>query len=139
MKKAILIFLFIISAVVAKAQDEPQLPPDIDMLKYFYTAYMVPFVSDGDLRVTTRKQALMRRAYCTPRCLTRYQQLLEQTDGDPFIKAQDSNMEAIKSLEFAKHPTLPNRYIVTYTAADKVTIDLGLVKEKGEWKIDYLY
>ena len=139
MKKALVIFLLITAFIGAKAQDAPQLPPDIDMLKFFYTAYMLPFVNESDLRVTTRKQTLLRRTYCTERCLTRYQQLYEETGADPFIKALDSNLEAVKSVEITKDAKLPNRYTVTYNLPDKTTIDLSMVKEKGEWKIDYLY
>jgi hypothetical protein len=142
MKKAILIFLLTIGVFAAKAQETQraaQLPPDMDMVKFFYTAYMMPFVNDADLRQTTRKQTLLRRTYCTPRCITRYEQLTQETGADAFIKAQDSNLEAVKSVEVTKDPKVANRYTVTYNLPEKVSIDLSLVNEKGEWKIDYLY
>lgn len=143
MKKAILLFLFIIAAIGVKAQDEqPKLPPDLDMLRFFYIRYMAPYTDGSQLSDLDRKQSQMRRTFCTARCLEQYQQIREKSnnDNDPFIKAPDADGEAMRSLQFAKNPKQPGRYTVTYEAGDKITIELGLVKNKeGEWKIDRLY
>jgi hypothetical protein len=142
MKKAILLFLLITACIGAKAQDEPpKLPPDLDMLRFFYTAYMAPLVNGAQPSDLFSKQSQLRKRYCTARCLARYQQLVQnpETVEDPFIKAAGSDREAIISLAFAKVPKQPNKYTVTYTAAaDKITIELSLVNDKGDWKIDYL-
>ncbi|MEO8886835.1 MAG: hypothetical protein ABI367_12275 [Mucilaginibacter sp.] len=140
MKKAILLFVLITATIGAFAQDEPKLPPDIDMLKFFYTAYMAPYFDGSQPTTLYRKQAVLRQVYCTPRGLARYQQLMQESeDGDPFIKAQDSNPEAVKSLEITRDPKQPNRYTVTYNPVNKVTIELSLITVNGKLMIDYLY
>lgn len=143
MKKAILLFLLIIAAIGVKAQDEqPQLPPDLDMLRFFYVRYMVPYTDGTQPSGLARKQSQMRRTFCTAHCLEQYQQIIEKSnnDDDPFIKAPDADREAIRSLQFTKNPKQPGRYTVTYEAGEKIIIELGLIKDKeGAWKIDRLY
>ena len=141
MKKAILIFFLIMGVVAAKAQDsdEPKLPPDLDMLRYFYTSYMVSFSDGEDPRLNTRKQVFLRRGFFTERGLKRYQQLFEEKGYDPILKAQYANLEAVNTLKLAKDPKQANRYTVAYEEPDKITIELSLIKEKDEWRIDYLY
>ena len=144
MKKAILIFLLAIGMFAAKAQDEPrkQLPPDLDMLRTFYTLYMMPYTDGTQPTDMDRKQSQVRRTYCTKRGQDRYLQLMQKatTEDDAFIKAPGVIAEAMRSLEFAKVPNQPGRYKVTYQGIEKITIELALIKDKeGEWKIDYLY
>lgn len=141
MKKAILIFLLMVGVFAAKAQDNdlPKLPPDLDMLRYFYSSYIVSFSDGQDPRLTTRKQVFLRRGFFTERGLKRYQQLFEEKGYDPIVKAQDANLEAINTLKFAKDPKQAARYTVAYENPDKITVELSLVKEKDEWRIDYLY
>jgi hypothetical protein len=141
MKKAILIFLLIIGVVAAKAQDNegPKLPPDLDMLTYFYKSYMLSFNEGTDPRLQTRKQVFLRRGYFTERGLKRYQQLFEETGTDPVIKANEAYQEAANTVQITKDPKLPNRYKVSYDIPAKTTIEVSMVKEKDEWRIDYLY
>ena len=141
MKKAILIFFLVMGVVAAKAQDsdEPKLPPDLDMLRYFYTTYMVSFTDGQDPRLNTRKQVFLRRGFFTERGLKRYQQLFEEKGYDPIIKAEYANLAAANTLKVAKDPNQANRYTVAYEDPDKITVELSLVKEKDEWRIDYLY
>ncbi len=141
MKKAILVFLLIIGAVAAKAQngEAPKLPPDLDMLEYFYKTYIVTFSDGGDPRLSTRKQAFLRKGFFTERGLKRYQELFEEKGYDPILKAQVANLAAADAVKAAKDPKQPGRYTVVYEDLEKITIELGLVKEKDEWKIDYLY
>ena len=144
MKKALLLFVLITAFVGAKAQDEErkQLPPDLNMLKEFYTLYMAPYFDGTQPTDMDRKQSQVRRYYTTPRAQKRYLELMQAatTDNDAFIKAPGVNKEAIQSLEFAKVPNQAGRYKVTYNdTGEKATIELTLINDKGEWKIDYLY
>ncbi len=141
MKRAILIFFLIIGVVAAKAQesDAPKLPADLDMLEYFYKSYIVTFSDGGDPRLSTRKQTFLRKGFFTERGLKRYQQLFEEKGYDPILKAQAANLAAVDAVKAAKDPKQPGRYTVVYEDLDKITIELSLVKEKDEWKIDYLY
>jgi hypothetical protein len=152
MRKAALIFLFVTIVFVATAQKKPApkqsvhtvtqaLPKATEMLKFFYTAYMEAFIGEGDTRITSDRQRLLRRTYCTKRCLTRYDELLTQTGLDPLVKAIDSNIDAIKSLQIIKDkdPKHPDNYTVSYAVGDiKADIKLSLVTEGGKLKIDYL-
>jgi hypothetical protein len=141
MKKAILIFLLIMGVVAAKAQsiEAPKLPPDLDMLEYFYKTYIITFSDGGDPRLSTRKQAFLRKGFFTERGLKRYQQLFEEKGYDPILKAQFANLAAADAVKVAKDPKQPGRYTVAYEDPDKKTVELSLVKEKDEWRIDYLY
>ena len=143
MKKALLLFVLITAFVGAKAQDEErkQLPPDLNMLKEFYTLYMAPYFDGSQPTDIDRKQSQVRRYYTTPRAQKRYLELMQAatTPDDAFIKAPGVNKEAVQSLEFAKVPNQPGRYKITYQELEKVTIELALINDKGEWKIDYLY
>ena len=145
MKRAVLLFLLIIAFIGAKAQDEPQktLPPDLDMLTIFYKGYIAAYNDGSPPSSLTRKQAQMRRAYCTPRAEERYWELMQKAedDSDMFIKAPGANREAMSTLQAAKVPNQPGRYKISYQANenDKMTIELALINDKGEWKIDYLY
>lgn len=151
MKKAVLIFLLLPFVAGAMAQKKPlskKAPlhkktiavqtSAMEMLKFFYISYMRPYVENNQPSEMYSKQSQLRRAYCTPRCQTRYLQLSQEPDGDPFLKTDEVDREAMKSLEFNKDPKQPNKYTVTYTLGEKKTIELSLVNVKGEWKIDYI-
>jgi len=151
MKKAILILLLIPFAFCAIAQKKASSkkaplhtksaavqPKAIDIIKFFYTAYMRPFVDGSQPSELSSKQSLLRRVYCTARCRDRYQQLMQESDNDPFIKAMDVNVEALKTLQITKDPKHPNDYQVSYTALDKIVINISTITENGKLKIDYI-
>ncbi len=151
MKKTVLVLLLAICVFVANAQKKPQKKvithtvktktSGIELIKFFYTAYMEAMASNNDPRLTDSRLRLLRRTYFTKRCLDRYDELSEKTDADAIVKAQDSNEEALKSLQVikSKDPKKPNDYTVSYSVGDiKVEIKLTLVNEAGKLKIDYL-
>jgi len=161
MKKAVLILLLIGCGLIVNAQsktkitgkeapattasmaddedEQPKLPPDLDMLRFFYIRYMAPYVDGSQPSDLSRKQGQLRRKFCTPGCLDQYLKLAQESENDPFIKAPEVDVAAIRSLQLAKKSNQPGRYTITYEAGDKVTIELSLVNEKGEWKIDHIY
>jgi hypothetical protein len=71
-----------------------------------------------------------------------FTELIEETDGDPIIKAQDTYKELLKTLIMKKDIKKPNRYIVTYTdiagSRQKTTIYLTLRMQGNNLKIAYL-
>ena len=145
MKKALLLLVLITAFLGAKAQDKPRpaLPPDLDLLRTFYIGYMYPYTDGSTPTDLDRKQSQMRRTYTTVRAQKRYLELMQvgTTDDDAFIKAPAASREAIQSLDFAKVPNQPGRYKVTYLVNenDKTSIEIALINDKGEWKIDYIY
>ncbi|MFD0765130.1 hypothetical protein ACFQZI_09710 [Mucilaginibacter lutimaris] len=140
MKKALILCLFLAASAVSKAQhtDESRVKA---MLKTFYTAYMTSFSKDtGDELLELRKK------YCTSKCERLYKKLVEETDGDPFIKGQDSDASYAKTLTIKRDSKTPNSYTVSYyyeeynekgkLQKETVTINLIIIKIKGKLKID---
>lgn len=139
MKKALLLFVLITTFIGAKAQDEKKLPPDLEMLETFYIRYMSVYTDGSQPTDLARKQSQVRRAGCTQRCLDKYLKEMQRTDidYDPFLKLPDVDQDALRTLEVAKVPNKPGLYTVSYMAGtEKFTINLTLVKQGDEWKID---
>ncbi len=146
MRKIIIALLLMTASIAANAQEEEYkstLPPDLEMLTIFYKGYMAVYNDGSQPSSLARKQAQMRKAYLTPRAEERYWELMQQMEdeSDAFIKAPDTDREAMRSLQVAKVPNQPGRYKVSYKMGEeRVNIELAVIKDKaGEWKIDYLY
>jgi len=119
------------------SSDEKQI---IGMLKSFYTEYMTTLSKD-DVRLSVKKIHSLQKTYCTQKLLKELPMLSEQIDADPFLQAQDSNIEYIKTLSILKSQKIFNQYIVSYIDIYspnkiKVIIYLTIVKEKNGFKID---
>jgi len=146
MKKVIIIFLFIISAAISKAQnnstDEKQA---VIMLKTFYTAYMSEF-SDNNIKHLEIQLSQLRKNYCTIKCEKEYKKLVDETDSDPIIKAQDSDAKWTKTLSVVRDPKNQNLYIVSYNNDEygedgklhkqTTTSKLIVIKQNSSFKID---
>lgn len=135
------------ASIAANAQEEEYkstLPPDLEMLTIFYKGYMAVYNDGSQPSSLARKQAQMRRTYCTSRAQERYWELMQkmEDESDAFIKAPDADRGAMRTLQVTKVPNQAGRYKVSYQLGDneKVNIELAVIKDKaGEWKIDYLY
>ena len=119
------------------SSDEKQI---IGMLKSFYTEYMTTLSKD-DVRLSVKKIHSLQKTYCTQKLLKKLPMLSEQIDADPFLQAQDSNIDYIKTLSIVKSQKIFNQYIVSYIDIYspnkiKVIIYLTIVKEKNGFKID---
>jgi hypothetical protein len=138
MKKLTLIILLIASIAVCRAQNTTAADQQaMAMLKNFYTAYMTE-VAVGSSHNFVKKLTTIQKKYCTPALVEQIPALIERTDCDPFLKAQDSNVENIKSLSFKKDARAVNLFIVSYTDIyrhNKTTIKLTVVKQKDNFKI----
>jgi len=88
------------------------------MLKEFYTNYITE-VSNG---AEPKKILSLQKKYCTVALLKKIPKLIEQSDSDPFLKAQDSNTEFLKTLSLRKDLKKSNTYIVSYIADKKIII-----------------
>jgi hypothetical protein len=138
MKKLTLIILLIVGTTVSKAQNTTVADQQaMAMLKNFYTAYMTE-IAVGSSHNFVKKLTSIQKKYCTPALVEKIPALIERADCDPFLKAQDSNIENIKSLSFKKDTQAPNLFIVSYTDIyrhNKTTIKLTVVKQKDNFKI----
>jgi len=136
--KFIFTLLLVATAITSKAQNNSS-DQAITMLKKFYTAYMSEFSSSHDLRVSEHNLLSLRQKYCTSTCLKQYQKLVEETDSDPLIKAQDSDKDLLKTLKIKRNLNKPNLYTVSYIAIndnnEKVIINLIVVNQRGLPKI----
>lgn len=113
------------------------------MLKKFYTAYITT-VSNDQSKAMNKKITLLRHQYCTKKALAKIPELVEQTDADPFLKAQDSDVSVLKSLSVKRNQTKPNLYTVSYSfinefSSDKIAINLIVINQNGSLKIDDLW
>lgn len=136
--KLILTLLFVATAITSKAQNSSS-DQAINMLNRFYTAYMSEFSSSHDLRTIQHDLLSLRQKYCTSTCLKQYQKLVEETDSDPLIKAQDSDKDLLKTLKIKRNLNKPNLYTVSYIAIndnnEKVVINLIVINQNGLPKI----
>lgn len=80
----------------------------------------------------------LKSRYCTKRYLDELSSD-DDLDYDPFLKAQDYDIEWLKTLTVNKTPEKEMLYIVSYYESYKkarTTIRLKIIKEKGSYKID---
>lgn len=106
----------------------------ISMLKEFYKGYIT---ENAKMPIDFAKVNLMKKKYCTANLLSKIEK--EELDYDPFLNAQDSNTEWLKTLSVKKDTNGSNLYQVSYkdTYSGKlVVIKLIVIKEKGSYKID---
>jgi len=137
MKTKLSILFFALSIVFfsnlsfARAQSNSSDKQVLTMLKEFYTNY-ITVVSNG---AEPKMILSLQKKYCTSDLLKKIPKLIEQSDSDPFLKAQDSNTEFLKTLSIRKDLKKSNTYIVSYIADKKITINLIVIHENETFKI----
>lgn len=112
----------------------------IIILQEFYKRY-IPLAAAEPTKENIKKLELAKKEYCTTELLKRIEnQILNQEiDYDPFLKAQDSNVDWLATLYISKDSINPNRFIVTYIDGydkRKVVIILDVSKQKEGLKIE---
>ena len=110
---------------------------DINQIKKFYVSYITEISSSKD--PNPKKIIDIQQQYCTSSLLKKIEK--EELDADPFLKAQDANIESLKTLVVKKDPLHDNEYTVSYIDiySEKIKlIHLKLKKEK-EYKIDCVW
>lgn len=79
----------------------------------------------------------IKKKYCTANLLRKIEK--DELDYDPFLNAQDSNIEWIKTLSVKKDTKENNLYYVSYKDTyngTQIVIKLIVLKEKESYKID---
>ncbi len=135
------ILLFINNYSCIQAQSNGTDEQILKMLNNFYTDYITQMAKDGSPDMT--KIDSIQRKYCTTSLLNKISKGLseEELDFDPFLKAQDSNLECLKTLSISKDSS-NNLYKVSYLdsySKAKITIRLIVIKEKENFKIDSVF
>lgn len=138
MKRSILILFLVVCAITSKAQNTASDVQALAMLKNFYTTYMTE-VAIGKPPASEKKIDAIQKKYCTPALISKIKRLQQSgdLDWDPFIKAQDSNIESVKTLVVKKGAT-SNSYVVSYTdiySHSTISINVILTKLNGSFKI----
>lgn len=113
----------------------------LGMLKSFYTSYII---EDSKMPTNYEKLDSIKSKYCTANLLNKIENQFkkQELDYDPFLNAQDCDIEWLKTLTIRKDTKKSNLYYVSY--ADnynntKITIRLIVVKEKECYKIDSVW
>ena len=118
----------------AKASDDAA----IKMLKEFYTSY----ITEGTkIESSEDKLESIQKKYCTAKMLTKMKHEMEEgeMDSDPFINAQDFDIDWLKTLTITKDPQKADVYVVSYLnnySKTKTHMKLRVVKEGAQYKID---
>lgn len=106
----------------------------VSMLREFYTAYMTAFAIGTD-----DKLLALQRKYCTSRLLKKIPDMIEKSDGDPFIKGQDSDTAYLKTLTITRDTQKEGQFTVSYQADYKIVIHLTVVERDKKYKIDNVW
>jgi Protein of unknown function (DUF3828) len=139
--KTLLLFLalaYIFSSFSCQSQAKASDDAAIKMLKEFYTSY----ITEGTkIESNEDKLESIQKKYCTAKLLTKMKHEMEEgeMDSDPFINAQDFDINWLKSLTISKDAQKADVYIVSYLDNDAQTrtnIKLHVVKEGSLYKID---
>lgn len=118
------------------------------MLQEFYTSYFTVFATEPPGTSSQKKLEMLQKQYCTEAFYRKIPDIIEQTESDPFLKAQDSDINWLQTLTVIKDEQIKNEYIVSYsydrlvdvnpdkTVKETVTIHVTVVKEGESYKID---
>jgi hypothetical protein len=110
MKSKLLIsFLVIIFSVTCNAQTKAAQDQNISMLKQFYTSYITQVASSEG---TEKELDIIKKRYCTAKLLNKIDK--EELDSDPFIDAQDADIDWVRTLSVGKDAQKHDVYIVSY-------------------------
>lgn len=131
-KLTVLFTLFIITGL--NAQVKVCADPSCKMLQNFYIEYVTEV---SKLPTDFKKIASIKKKYCSVYLIERLKR--KELDYDPFLNAQDSEIELLKTLTIKKDLKMANAYNISYLWDEEnppITIKLLVVKEKSDYKIN---
>lgn len=107
------------------------------VIKTFYTEYMTEVASS----TIVDEENSIKKKYCTKDLLDKIKKQFSEgdLDYDPFLNAQDANVENIPSLTVLRDSQITDKYIVSYIdnySKQRITINLLLndsLKIKSVW------
>lgn len=113
-----------------RAQNKVSNDSAATMLKQFYTSYIT---AEEESQLT-----LIRKKYCTKKILNKIAKD-EELDADPFLQAQDTDSDWVRTLVINKDAQKPNVYIVSYIdnyTKKRIINKLVVIKQGQAYKID---
>ena len=123
----------------AQAQNDSSSSQIIAMLNTFYEKYIAMIAKEPPKLYADKMDSILKKR-CTKNLL-RFIKYFKY-DYDPIIKAQDADIECLKTLTIKKEINESNKYIVSYFdnyTKTEITINLIIVKEKESYKIDSIW
>jgi hypothetical protein len=109
----------------------------VRMLEFFYVNYIT---ENTKMPPNITKIDSLKERCCTTRLLNKLKE--DELDYDPFLKAQDSNTEWLKTLSIKKDLKESNHYQILYLDTynnSQIKITVIVVKEKESYKIDSIF
>ena len=120
------------------------------MLIDFYTKYITVFATEPPGFSSQKKLEVLQKLYCTEELFKKIPFIVEQTDADPLLKAQDCDINWLQTLKIIEDKQNYNEFIVSYsydqffdTNSDKtikavVAIRVTIVRDSNNYKISSL-
>lgn len=126
--KILTVFLFAVfsSLLPAFAQDDAK-----STAQSFYDGYMKVLSSNGDTKAYVLKAASLTDGFKTA-----YKKFMKEADFDPIINAQDYPDAGFVALKAKADGDNASLVMKSRDPSFNLTIELGLVKEDGSWKIN---
>lgn len=146
---SLLIIIFIFSSckknenkvIKIKAKTEYSEKEIKSMIREFYSVYVTEFLSKNNLNEQKKKLDSITQIYSTKSLLDsiNYEFKNNELDYDPFLNAQDANLQMLKTLIIQKSKQKENLYRVMYLTNEYdssfTNITLTISKENGRYKI----
>jgi hypothetical protein len=110
------------------------------MLRNFYTSY-INLIARERLFTDVEIDSI-RSIYCTTKLINEIKNkyLTLELDFDPFLHAQHSETDWLKTLSIRKDLKRNDIYYISYAYANRLrTTKLHIVAEKGDYKIDHIF
>ena len=117
-----------------QAQENKSEKEMICMIKNFYTAYIT---ENSKMPIDTLQIDALKKKHCTTSLLLKLEN--EDLDYDPFLNAQDCDINMLQSLNIKKAQVATDVYIISYLAEgheDPVVIKMKVTKKGDAWMID---
>ncbi len=128
-----ILFIFVISICNAGNNKNES---KISFIKAFYTQYITQCADNHN---SINEMTETKQRYCTKALIESINKL--ELDYDPFVKAQDCNIECLKTLKIETLSAKKNEFTVSYTdsySKENIKIILCLMETKKGLRINKL-
>lgn len=110
----------------------------LSTLNAFYKAYISEMSNAGI--PDEKKLDEIKKKYCTPSLLKKLAK--QEMDYDPFLNAQDSDINILKSISIKRNNQKDNQYLVSYIdsySKKRILINLMMKNQNNNFKIDNVW
>lgn len=135
MRYMLVFFIWCLTVTVSCGSDYSE-SEAIKVIKEFYKLYLNEL---EEFPPNISKMDSIKNIYCTSNFLLDNKR--NDLDYDPFLNAQDSNVDWLKTLRVEKYSESEKTFKISYYDSysnEDVTIILGVLHENGQYKIDFV-